>query len=84
MPMLSFTELGRKTPPKRDADARRADFGDIYGAFEVTEARAQASRCSQCGIPFLPLLVTPIRIVMVAQQICYRCSNSSLFAILLE
>jgi glutamate synthase (NADPH/NADH) small chain len=50
--MLSFTDLGRKTPPKRDAAERRADFDEIYGAFEVTEARAQASRCSQCGIPF--------------------------------
>ncbi len=51
-PMLSFTELGRKTPPKRDASVRRGDFGEIYGAFTKGEARSQASRCSQCGIPF--------------------------------
>ena len=50
--MLSFTDIERKTPPKRAAAARRADFGEIYGAYGGAEARAQASRCSQCGIPF--------------------------------
>ena len=50
--MLAFTDLGRRTPAKRDARSRRADFGEIYAPFEIAEARAQASRCSQCGIPF--------------------------------
>lgn len=50
--MLKFTDLDRKTPPKRAADARRADFAEIYAGFSVNEARAQASRCSQCGVPF--------------------------------
>ncbi|MDZ7629324.1 MAG: NAD(P)-dependent oxidoreductase [Parvularculaceae bacterium] len=50
--MLSFTHIGRQTPSKRAADARRGDFAEIYAPFEADGARAQASRCSQCGIPF--------------------------------
>lgn len=50
--MLAFTDLGRQTPNKRAAQERRADFGEIYAPFEAAAARAQASRCSQCGIPF--------------------------------
>ncbi|MFZ5617938.1 MAG: NAD(P)-dependent oxidoreductase [Pseudomonadota bacterium] len=50
--MLKFTNLERKTPTKRAAFARGADFREIYQGFETGEARAQASRCSQCGVPF--------------------------------
>ncbi len=32
--------------------ARRNDFGEIYGEFAAPAATAQASRCSQCGVPF--------------------------------
>ena len=31
---------------------RRADFSEIYARFDKPAAAAQASRCSQCGIPF--------------------------------
>ncbi|MFN0022441.1 MAG: NAD(P)-dependent oxidoreductase [Parvularculaceae bacterium] len=50
--MLKFTDLDRKSPPKRDPASRRAHFGEIYAGFPAGEAGAQASRCSQCGIPF--------------------------------
>lgn len=50
--MLKFTDHDRKTPQKRGSAARIADFGEIYASFKVEEARAQASRCSQCGVPF--------------------------------
>src|SRR3990167_7764746 len=50
--MLKFTDLGRRTPQKRAASARVADFREIQGGFTVGDARAQASRCSQCGVPF--------------------------------
>ena len=50
--MLQFTHLPQQTPQKREADERRADFGEIYARFEPSGAAAQASRCSQCGIPF--------------------------------
>lgn len=50
--MLKFVSRNRETPPKRDADLRREDFGEIYRQFAKDSAQAQASRCSQCGVPF--------------------------------
>lgn len=50
--MLKFVSRNRETPPKRDADRRRKDFGEIYRQFAKDAAQAQASRCSQCGVPF--------------------------------
>jgi glutamate synthase (NADPH/NADH) small chain len=50
--MLRFTSLARSMPEKREATTRRSDFGEIYAEFQSPEARSQASRCSQCGVPF--------------------------------
>ncbi|NWG92870.1 MAG: NAD(P)-dependent oxidoreductase [Parvularculaceae bacterium] len=50
--MLNFTNVGRETPPKRSARERRDDYQEIYRAFNPTSAASQASRCSQCGVPF--------------------------------
>lgn len=50
--MLQFVKLAQKRPEKRDADARRQDFDEIYQEFAAEKAAEQASRCSQCGIPF--------------------------------
>jgi glutamate synthase (NADPH/NADH) small chain len=50
--MLKFTNLPQKNPEKRAVPERRADFEEIYETFDAVSARAQASRCSQCGIPF--------------------------------
>ena len=50
--MLKFTGLDRQTPDKRPADVRREDFDEIYQAFAEEKATEQASRCSQCGVPF--------------------------------
>jgi glutamate synthase (NADPH/NADH) small chain len=50
--MLRFVAVAKAMPEKREADARRGDFDEIYGAFDQDGARTQASRCSQCGIPF--------------------------------
>ncbi len=50
--MLKFVGLEQRTPDKRAAAERRADFGEIYRPFTPETARAQASRCSQCGVPF--------------------------------
>jgi len=50
--MLQFTHLPQKTPEKRQIGERKADFDEIYKRFAVSEAKAQSSRCSQCGIPF--------------------------------
>ncbi|HWI29508.1 MAG TPA: NAD(P)-binding protein, partial [Stellaceae bacterium] len=39
-------------PAKRPADERRGDFREIYGEYAAADAQAQASRCSQCGVPY--------------------------------
>jgi len=50
--MLKFTVTPRVTPEKRDAEARAGDFHEIYRDFIDAKASEQASRCSQCGVPF--------------------------------
>lgn len=50
--MLKFTTIERRTPEKRDARTRDRDFHEIYADFIDAKAAEQASRCSQCGVPF--------------------------------
>jgi glutamate synthase (NADPH/NADH) small chain len=50
--MLQFVRLAQKTPEKRAVPERREDFAEIYRRFDQKGAAAQASRCSQCGVPF--------------------------------
>jgi glutamate synthase (NADPH/NADH) small chain len=50
--LLQFVTLEQAPPDKRAADERRLDFGEIYARFEPAAVKAQASRCSQCGIPY--------------------------------
>jgi glutamate synthase (NADPH/NADH) small chain len=50
--MLKFVTLGKEMPEKRDAAARSHDFHEIYREFAETKAAEQASRCSQCGVPY--------------------------------
>lgn len=50
--MLKFTRVERAMPDKRDAKARAQDFDEIYDDFIPEAAVQQASRCSQCGVPF--------------------------------
>lgn len=50
--MLQFTQTQRDMPKKRAAEDRRDDFLEIYGDYIEAKAEEQASRCSQCGVPF--------------------------------
>ncbi|MCW0180591.1 MAG: NAD(P)-dependent oxidoreductase [Zavarzinia sp.] len=50
--MLKFVSREQEMPPKRTADERIKDFGEIYATFVQPSAQDQAGRCSQCGIPF--------------------------------
>jgi glutamate synthase (NADPH/NADH) small chain len=50
--MLQFVRLDQRMPEKREATARREDFDEIYREFAPEAATSQASRCSQCGVPF--------------------------------
>ncbi|HUC62526.1 MAG TPA: NAD(P)-dependent oxidoreductase [Alphaproteobacteria bacterium] len=50
--LLKFVDIAKRMPEKRAPEARRHDFREIYGEFEAARAKEQASRCSQCGVPF--------------------------------
>ncbi len=50
--LLKFVSLEQEMPLKRAAKQRLADFREVYAEFDTASATAQASRCSQCGVPF--------------------------------
>ncbi|MFC4667781.1 NAD(P)-dependent oxidoreductase [Seohaeicola nanhaiensis] len=50
--MLKFVALGREMPVKRPAEDRAHDFHEIYAEYAAAKAEEQASRCSQCGVPY--------------------------------
>lgn len=50
--MLKFVQTAQAMPDKRAATERAHDFGEIYREFAAVKANEQASRCSQCGVPF--------------------------------
>ncbi|MBZ6377693.1 dihydropyrimidine dehydrogenase [Pacificimonas flava] len=50
--MLTFTKVAQDYPTKRPAEERDDDFLEISRPFIVDKAEEQASRCSQCGVPF--------------------------------
>ncbi len=51
-PMLKFVTVTRDMPEKRDATVRKEDFNEIYAEYAQAKAEEQASRCSQCGVPY--------------------------------
>lgn len=50
--MLKFVTVSRDMPEKRGADVRNKDFHEIYAEYADAKAKEQASRCSQCGVPY--------------------------------
>ncbi len=50
--MLKFVDVGQHRPHKRSAKVRGSDFQEIYDGYDPAAAAEQASRCSQCGVPF--------------------------------
>ncbi|MEY1557170.1 NAD(P)-dependent oxidoreductase [Yoonia sp. R2331] len=50
--MLKFTTVDRDMPEKRAPNLRRSDFAEIYAEYATAKAEEQASRCSQCGVPY--------------------------------
>ncbi|MCY4542238.1 MAG: NAD(P)-dependent oxidoreductase [Rhodobacteraceae bacterium] len=51
-PMLSFVDIANAMPSKREASQRLGDFSEIYDDYPPDLASQQASRCSQCGVPY--------------------------------
>ena len=50
--MLQFTTTTQHYPATRAAALRAQDFSEISQKFDPAAAAEQASRCSQCGVPF--------------------------------
>jgi len=50
--MLRFETVEFGPPDKRPANVRAGDFHEIYAEYIAEKAATQASRCSQCGVPF--------------------------------
>ena len=50
--MLKFVNIAKKNPEKKTTQSRLKNFKEIYLQFAREKAEEQASRCSQCGIPF--------------------------------
>lgn len=50
--MLQFVNVDRDMPEKRPPNLRNKDFGEIYKEYATAKAEEQASRCSQCGVPY--------------------------------
>jgi len=50
--MLKFVDVQKETPEKRPPNLRATDFHEIYAEFADDKAKQQASRCSQCGVPY--------------------------------
>ncbi len=50
--MLKFTQVERDMPEKRAPNLRNQDFDEIYAEYAAVKAEEQASRCSQCGVPY--------------------------------
>tara|TARA_B100000029_G_scaffold507021_1_gene590846 strand:- start:1894 stop:3327 length:1434 start_codon:yes stop_codon:yes gene_type:complete len=50
--MLKFTSINKENPKKTDSQIRSKNFDEIYANFAKQKAEEQASRCSQCGVPF--------------------------------
>jgi glutamate synthase (NADPH) small chain len=51
-PMLKFVANGQAYPQKRPAPLRAEDFQEISNRYPVDDAKDQAARCSQCGVPY--------------------------------
>lgn len=50
--MLRFVERNQYYPEKRTAEERAQDFREISQKYNPQDADDQASRCSQCGVPY--------------------------------
>jgi len=50
--MLKFVGTAQAYPSKREAELRAEDFREIADRYAVPGAEEQASRCSQCGVPY--------------------------------
>ena len=49
---FQFLDVPRRDPKKKDIEARRTRYEEIYYPFDTREVEAQAHRCIECGNPY--------------------------------
>ena len=50
--MLKFIKINKENPQKTNVKDRVNTFNEIYSDYAKEKVEQQASRCSQCGVPF--------------------------------
>ena len=50
--VTGFKEEGRELPSRRPVEERVHDWKEVYNEWPDKDARTQASRCMDCGVPF--------------------------------
>ena len=50
--VTGFIEEGREFPSRRPVEERVHDWKEVYNNWPDKDARTQASRCMDCGVPF--------------------------------
>ena len=50
--LTGFKEYRRKNLKRRSVDERIKDWKEIYFPWDDKEAKEQAARCMDCGVPF--------------------------------
>ena len=50
--ITGFIEHKRKTPKRRPVSERVGDWQEVYAEWSEPDAKEQASRCMDCGVPF--------------------------------
>ena len=49
---FQFLDVPRQDPAKKDIEARKTRYEEIYDPFSTTEVENQAHRCLECGNPY--------------------------------
>jgi len=50
--VTGFLEFSRQMPKRRPVSERVKDWSEVYTPWSEAQARAQAGRCMDCGVPF--------------------------------
>lgn len=50
--VFQFLDVNRQDPQKKDMEARKEQFVEIYNSFTEEEVKDQAHRCLDCGNPY--------------------------------
>jgi glutamate synthase (NADPH/NADH) small chain len=49
---FQFLDVGRQDPEKKDLQARKTEYAEIYEPYSSSEVKDQAHRCLECGNPY--------------------------------